>query len=216
MESLKIPPSVMSDNDAETNALASLHGGLGSRPGLFNLPTVATITAEGVILILEAAKGNNRIHAVDAVGNPVRLFSKQPEPYFLNFSATGGPDTQYLDIAVEFSGFVYVLSSNASTYRLDVYNVEQSGSNPISTTLGFNAARVTVDYWRNVYSLNYEVLTINGSLPASGITEPSISEWIPTIPPPCGVRRGRTSVAQVPEYESAPAPKRLLRRRFWS
>jgi hypothetical protein len=205
---------VMSDSEAETNALANLHGGLGSRPGLFSAPTVATITAEGVILILEA--GNNRIHAVDAVGNPVRLFSKQSQAYFLNFSVTGGPQTQYLDIAVEFSGFIYVLSSSGSAYRLDIYNVEQSGTNPISTTLGFNAAKLTVDYWRNVYSLNYEVLTINGSLPKSGVTEPSISEWIATTPPPCEVGRGRRSATQVPRCQSAPIPKRLLRRRFWT
>ncbi len=214
MESLKLPTSVMSDSDAEIHALANLHGGLGSRPGLFNAPTVTTITAEGVILILEA--GNNRIHAVDAVGNPVRLFNKQPQPYFLNFSATGGSGTFYLDIAVEFSGFIYVLSSSASIYRLDIYNVEQSGTNPISTTSGFYAAKVTVDYWRNVYSLNYEVLTINGSLPTNGVTEPSISEWIATTPPPCDVGRDRITATLANGYESAPPPKRPLRRRFWA
>jgi hypothetical protein len=70
------------------------------------------------------------------------LCSKQPVPYFLNFSATGGSETQYLDIAVEFSGFIYVLSSNGSAYWLDIYNLEQRGKDPISTTMGFNAANV--------------------------------------------------------------------------
>jgi len=153
---------------------------------------------------------------VDAVGNPVRLFTKQPQPYFLNFSATGGPETHYLDIAAEFSGFIYVLSSSASIYRLDIYDLEQSGTNPISTTLGFNAAKVTVDYWRNVFSLNYEVLMINGSLPTNSVTEPSISEWIATTPRPCEGGRGRISATLVHGYQSAPLPKRPLRRRFWA
>jgi hypothetical protein len=144
----------------------------------------------------------------------VQLFSKQPEHYFLNFSATGGPETQYLDVAVEFSGFIYVLSSSNSSYRLDIYNVDQSGTDPISTTQGFNAAKVTVDYWRNVYSLNYEVLLTNGSLPKNGVTEPSISEWIPTTPPPCEAGRGRSNATLAGGYQRAPVPKRPLRRRF--
>ena len=51
--------------------------------------------------------------------------------------------------------------------------------------MGFNAAKITVDYFRNVYSLNYEVLMANDALPASGITEPSISLWSPTTLPGC-------------------------------
>jgi len=173
---------------------------------LFNVPTVSAITAEGVVLILEA--GNNRIHAVDINGNPVRHFSNQTEQYFLPFTQTGGEGTQYLDLAVEFSGFIYVLSYKNPVYRLDIYRQDQSGTDPISTTTGFNAAKLVVDYWRNVYSLNYEVLKLpNGTLPA--VTEPSISQWIPTAPPPC---QGPPTLATV----HLPSRKRLLHRRnFW-
>ena len=108
MEMLKLPTAPMADADAAVNLLATLHGGQGTRPGLFDAPTVTAITAEGTVLIIES--GNNRIHAVDIAGNPVRVFSKQPVGYFFNFSQTGGAGTQYLDVAVEFSGFIYVLS----------------------------------------------------------------------------------------------------------
>ena len=64
IESLKLPTAAVSDSEAAVSLIANLHGGLGDRPGLFNNPTVATITAEGVILIVET--GNNRIHAIDA------------------------------------------------------------------------------------------------------------------------------------------------------
>ena len=205
MESLRLPDKAVTDAEAAVSLVATLHGGEGTRPGLFNAPTVSTITSDGVILILES--GNNRIHAVDLVANPVRHFSKQQVPYFLNFTATGGAETQYLDIAAEFSGFIYVLSSATSVYRLDVYHRDQTGTDPISTTMGFNAAKVAVDYFRNVYSLNYEVLLVKGALPASGITEPSISQWIPTTPPPC------MAGVSAPVRTSRVGDQRLLRRR---
>jgi hypothetical protein len=205
MESLLLPIAPVSDAAAGVSLLANLHGGLGSRPGLFSSPSAATITAEGVVLILEG--GNNRIHAVDAFANPVRHFSGQAEPYFLNLSETGGGGTEYLDIAVEFSGFIYVLSSSNSVYRLDIYSADQKGSSPVCTTMGFNAAKVTVDYWRNVYSLNYEVLKANGALPANGVTEPSISQWIPTTPPACDANVLATAQTRMARNQ------RLLRRR---
>jgi hypothetical protein len=37
-------------------------------------------------------------------------------------------------------------------------------------------AEGTVDFWRNVHTLNYEVL----HLPGPGITEPTVSLWVPT------------------------------------
>jgi hypothetical protein len=92
----------------------------------------------------------NRIHAVDVSGNPVRHFTKQAVPYFLNLTETGGANTQYLDIAAEFSGLIYVLSISSGVYRLDIYQPGLGGTTPLSTTMGFNAAKVTVDYWRNV------------------------------------------------------------------
>jgi hypothetical protein len=213
MESLKLPGGAVKDAEAAANLIANLHGGLGDRPGLFNNPTVATITAEGVILVVEA--GNNRIHALDASANPLPHFTKQSQKYFFSFSATGGASTQYLDIAVEFSGFIYVLSLDNSVYRLDIYHPDQAGTDPISTTMGFNAAKVTVDYWRNVYSLNYEVLMVKGALPASGVTEPSISQWIATTPPPCEGESVRPSPTSTRAYQRGSVPKRLLRRRFW-
>ena len=92
------------------------------------------------------------------------------------------PGREYLDIAVEFSGYIYVLSTDAShAHRLDIYHPTQTGALPICTTRNLNAARHAVDFWRNVYSLNYEVLTLpGGGIP--GFTEPSVSLWVP--PPP--------------------------------
>jgi hypothetical protein len=111
----------------------------------------------------------------------VQFFKKQQQTYFLNLTATADADTVYLDLAVEFTGYLYVLSYNQSTnlYRMDIYHPEQSDTNPISTTQQVNAAKLTVDFWRNVYTLNYELLQLpGGGVP--GITEPSISLWVPS------------------------------------
>ncbi len=217
MESLRLPPKPLSDGAAGVSLLASLHGGLGDRPGLFNTPTATTITSDGVILVLES--GNNRIHALDLGANPLRHFTKQPTPYFLNLSETGGGTTTYLDMAVEYSGYIYVLSMSSGVYRLDIYHPDQSNTAPISTTKDFYAAKVTVDYWRTVYSLNYEVLTMPGQTPPpNGVTEPSISQWFPFTPPPCsseGIKQPRTSGITKRPQITARTPRRLLRRSFW-
>jgi hypothetical protein len=218
LESLKVPASPVTDDEASVNLLATLHSGFGTRPGLLDTPTAVNVTAEGAVLVVEA--GNNRIHAMDIYGNPVKLFTKQSTPYFLNFSETGGASTEYLDIATEFTGFIYVLSATTSDqvtyqYRLDIYAPDQNGTQPISTTMGFNAAKLAVDYWRNVYSLNYEVLRLpNQQFPASGVTEPSISQWLPTTPPPCTV--GGTPTPPPGRWRRHPRRRhdsRLLRRR---
>ncbi len=124
---------------------------------------------------------NNRIQAFDLGGNPVSYFKKQKSPYFLQLPVTEG--ATYLDLAIEFTGYLYVLSRNPSSpdFRMDIYHPAQSDTHPICTTKGINAAKLCVDLWRNVYVLNYEVLKLpNGQIPAR--TEPSVSFWVP--PPP--------------------------------
>ncbi len=106
MESLILPAAPLTDCQAGISLIADLHGGHGSRPGLFNAPAAATVTAEGVVLSLES--GKNRVHAVNISGNPVRHFPTQPVPYFFNLTGTGGASTSYLDIGVEFTGLIYL------------------------------------------------------------------------------------------------------------
>jgi hypothetical protein len=136
-----------------------------------------------VILVLEA--GNNRIQALDLGGNPVRHFNKQTTPNASPYSLQlGGTDPQqgwqYLDLAVEYTGYLYVLSFNQNSfvYRLDIYHPDQPDGKPIATTLDINAARLAVDFWRSVYTLNYEVLQLPGGA-AARLTEPSVSLWSP-------------------------------------
>lgn len=179
METLKVAPAPMSDDQAALHLVARRHLGQGSQPGRLQSPAAAAISPDGVVLVLE--QGNNRIQALDVGANPVRYFRRQDTPYFLNLTATAGGNTVYLDLAIEYTGFLYVLSvdqgQTSSVYRLDIYHPQQAGTTPISTTMNVNAGRLTVDFWRNVYTLNYEVMQFNGTYPA--VTEPSVSLWTP-------------------------------------
>jgi hypothetical protein len=182
LEVLKVPPLPVSDDDAAKQYLARTLSGPGVLPGLMLSPLALAIAPDGAILVLE--QGNNRIQALDLGGNPVRYFTHQPQPYFLELDATRG--AAYLDLAVEFSGYLYVLSKDGNNaHRLDIYHASQTSTSPICTTLGVNAAKLAVDFWRHLYTLNYEVLESNGEIPS--FTEPSVSFWLP--PPPTGASR---------------------------
>jgi hypothetical protein len=98
----------------------------------------------------------------------------------------GGPSdtTIYLDVAAETKGFIYVLSyvkpgDKASDYRLDLYNPDGTPVTPDPNTSNgqVNAARMPVDQWRTVFSLNYEQM--NGP---AGRPEPTVSQWTPSTP----------------------------------
>ena len=180
LEVLKIPKTPIKDADAAQFLVARTLSGPGLLAGLVMSPVAMAIAPDGAILVLE--QGNNRIQAFDLGGNAVSFFKQQADPHFLELDATAG--ATYLDLAVEFSGYLYVLSKDANNlHRLDIYHSSQAGTAPICTTHDMNAAKLTVDFWRHVYTLNYEVLRLpppSGAIP--DFTEPSVSLWV--APPP--------------------------------
>jgi hypothetical protein len=180
LEAVKLPAAPVDDASAGKRFLARTYSGLGSRPGLMIAPVAAAISADGAILVLENSDGNNRIQAFDLGGNAIPYFKKQPRPYFLQLDIS--KNSTYLDLAVEFSGYLYVLSRDGGNLHwLDIYHPLQDGNAPICRTSGINAARLAVDFMRSVYTLNYDILSLpGGSIPA--LTEPSVSLWLP--PPP--------------------------------
>ena len=164
--------------------------GPGSRRGLITSGKAIAATHSGaVFLILE--DGNKRVQALDADGNPVYDYFKDKDGNAI-VDADGNPTSffmlkdegsvsTYLDMSVEFTGFVYVLShlndgSVVSDYRVDIYT---PAGEWLAQTLDVAAARMVVDFWRNMYTLNYETL-----VGPDGVGEPSVSQWIPSTPTP--------------------------------
>lgn len=173
LEVLDLPAAAVADTDAP---LSQVRSGVGTREGLMNGPIHAAITAQGALLVLE--QNNNRIQAFDLGGNPVPYFANGA--YFVPLKDPAGTAV-YLDLAVEYSGYLYVLSYTGSgpfTYHLDIYTPDGAW---LARTSGMNADKLAVNYWRDLFTLNYQVLKLpNGTIPNR--TEPSVSHWIPSTP----------------------------------
>jgi hypothetical protein len=170
-----IPDQGLPDDQAP---VAVLKMGYGTREGLLHTPRGLAITSDGTILILE--HGTRRIQAVDLSGNSVLRFAGGTQSIVQLEATELGGTINYLDIAVEPLGYMYVLSyvgtgSSASNYHLDLFDPDGIY---LGRTTGLAAARIVVDMWRTAYTLNYQTILGPGSR-----VEPSISAWIPSTPP---------------------------------
>lgn len=173
IEVLTLPSSPSLDISAPCAVLMS---GEGTREGLLHRPVALSVGSDGTIYILE--EQNNRVQALDISGNPIKKFSTGGDPYFFTLK-TDGETVKYLDMGVEYSGYVYVLSYVnsgylAQDYRIDIYTPDGVW---LARTEGVAAAKMVVDHWRNIYTLNYEMFQGPG-----GRTEPSVSQWTPSTP----------------------------------
>jgi hypothetical protein len=180
-EVLRPPASPATDQEARQQLIAQVIGGTGDRPGKLKDVTAATFTKDGVLLMLE--NGNNRIQAFDIGSNPVRYFGiTTAQTYFLDL--TEMPRAQgwrHLDIQADVGGLLYVLSHNSQTgvYRLSIYDKVAQLQQALSVTEGIFAARIGLDHWRDLYTLNYQPVSVQGSSTRPEITEPSVSLWTP-------------------------------------
>lgn len=176
MEILHLPGTPSSD---DTAAAATMLSGRGSQPGLLLAPVAVSISPNGAVMVLDA--GNNRVQAFDTFGSVNNVFRDSDGNPVNYFPLTATDATRYLDLAVEAAvGYFFVLyftndGSLPEHYVLDIYT--KDGVH-LTKTRGLAAARLALDYWRNVYTLNFEPITgVNGRL------EPSVSQWIPSTPP---------------------------------
>ncbi len=148
--------------------------------------TVRNIGKEWIVQDLSGAQS----YFISRAANDFsKLSLNRYNSYVPLFNPEGRTDIRYLDMAVEAKGYVYVLSytgsgDRESDYRLDIYQPDgkflvrtpEQRLQPTNPEY-LNVARIAIDIWRNVYSLNFEA--IHGP---SNRTEPSISHWVPTPP----------------------------------
>jgi hypothetical protein len=180
LEIITLRPAPVADERA---AVAALKGGRGTRVGLLDTPiAVGVDLMSGAILVLEGG-ATRRIQAFDCFGNQVLRFDKKGTAT-MDLRSTGSAAVQYLDMAVESTGYIYVLSfvgdgRNVADYRLDIYDPDSMDDTYLSRTTGVAAGKMAVDLWRNVFTLNYEPI-----IGPTGV-EPSLSEWIPSTPDGC-------------------------------
>jgi hypothetical protein len=172
--------------------LAAYVAGPGTEIGLLSSPTAVAVTNPGIVIVLEA--GASQLAAFDLDGNPVRYFGTgSPAAFTLTLPR---PAT-YLDVAVDGSGQIYVLSyqgdgTQLADYRIDVYT--PSGAPLATNSPGTNIPHIAVDYWRSIYAANYTALLDSSTSqpridPALGVPEPSLSRFDPITS--SGARRRR-------------------------
>ncbi len=154
--------------DADSRRAPGAYSGPGSRDGLLNGPVCAVVAPGGAILVLEQI--NNRIQAFDTGANPAPFFAGAST---MPLKAQSG-NVVYLDMAIEFVGYIYVLSQNTGTglYSMDIYTPT---GQLLATTNNMNASKLAIDLFRNVFTLNFQTIQ-----PVGNLTEPSISQWIPS------------------------------------
>jgi hypothetical protein len=165
--------------------VATIYAGLGTRPGLLTDPIAVACSLDKVMVLQQAytdpspGQPYGSVCAFDVKGNPVNCFAGGASVTSLHPEGTA--QVVVVDLSVESKGYLYVLKYLnptsgpvlASDYRLDIYNPDGSF---LTQVAGLAAARLQVDLWRNVFTLNYEILT------GSGRTEPSVAQWIPSTP----------------------------------
>lgn len=166
-ESLLIgPPGTVADEP-----VAGISGSAGDRPGHFAGPVALALAPGGAVLVLENI--NRRIQAIDCFGNPVPYFGGSSPLLALVAESRA---VTYLDLASDADGHLYVLlylgnGDAVGDYRLDLYAAD---GRYLGGTPGVNAARIAVDRWRNVYTLDFAHLLGPGER-----TEPGISVYAP-------------------------------------
>lgn len=208
---IQIGPLVMAGASDADVPMARVHAGkakVSDRPGLLFHPVAVSCAYDGTILVLEDTKSSEsdgvvlaRIQAFDLNGNPVNRFfdaNNNPTP-FLDLSSTG--QNTYLDIAAvgdQTMTYMYVLyytddGATAADYHISIYHYGASApaTNPLVTTDNLAAAKIAVDMWHTLYTLNYAMVTDgkgnvagpkNATTGPGGRTVPSLSEWLPSTP----------------------------------
>jgi hypothetical protein len=171
IEILRLPKQPYAqDSDAQ---YATQIGKPGSYVGRLHGSRAMALTRDGnTFLVLEET--NNRIQAFNTNGQVVKYFAGQSEIPLRQWEEDQAKQITYLDMNLEYGGYLYVLSYEGAgdkpeLYRLDIY--DPSGQK-LARTIGVSAARLAVDQWRAVYTLNFELLIGRNQRP-----EPSVSLW---------------------------------------
>ncbi len=161
--------------------------GPGTETGLLKTPTALAVTNAGTVIALDA--GRSQLAAFDVLGAPVRIFgTTKPLSFRLPLPQPPAPQNRtYLDVSVDGSDQIYVLSytgdgSQVGGYRVDVYL--PNGTPLVTNSTGMNVPHLAVDYWRSLHAANYTpILDSSGQVridPALGVAEPSISRFDPS------------------------------------
>jgi hypothetical protein len=179
VEILRLPAAPYATDAAAVFARQA--AGKGANVGLLDTARAIAPTLDGQsFIVLE--EGNRRLQAFTVNGVSVPYFKGgRPVVPLAIRPEDAGSQLTYTDLAIEAKGYLYVLSyvgagRSAQDFHLDLYEPDGTW---LARTSGVTAAKLVVDRWRTLYTLNYQLLKGPGGRP-----EPSVSRWVPSWPTP--------------------------------
>lgn len=144
-------------------------------PDVLFAPQVVAFTATGALMIVDQTPAGHyaRIFSSNGTALDYPLFGG-----FYKALKTENESVTYLDISVDAEGYFFILKRlggglSVEDYRLDLYKPDGTF---LSQTSGVAAHKMRSDFWRNIYTLNYEQTTKDGSY-----NEPTVSIWAPPV-----------------------------------
>ncbi|WP_417838269.1 hypothetical protein [Tritonibacter scottomollicae] len=203
---LNIDQAGKSDADmpvANTNAGKAL---IADREGFLFRPVALGCSYDGTLLILDQVfsqeTSESRVQAFDLLGRPVPCFldDKGEATSILPIPNDG---EVYLDMCVvgnKSMTYIFILyytgnGKSPTDYNVAIYGfgekAKSSEMTPIVTTNKVPAARIAVDMWHTLYTLNYQMVAdtagkasgpVTSHAGPAGRTVLSISEWLLPVP----------------------------------
>ncbi len=139
-------------------------------------PVAIAFTSTGLLMVIDQNTPlGDVVHVVSSKGTPVSYGAFGAT--FVRLKNEKEAIT-YLDFSVDADGYFFVLklvgrADTADNYKLDLYAPDGTH---LSQTSGMAAHKMHSDYWRNIYTLNYEQTSKDGT-----INEPTLSIWVPPV-----------------------------------
>jgi len=142
---------------------------------LLTNPSVVSFSPTSRLFVVDSTSTNDYIKVFNVYGSPLAYSSFGGATY--SVLKTEIEDIEYLDLSVDSQGYFFILKTVGGTdsidnYKLDLYDIDGTF---LAQTSGMAANKMHADYWRNIYSLNYEQTTNDGH------SEPTISIWVPPV-----------------------------------
>lgn len=163
--------------DASKAPLSKVIGGPGTSIGrLHDATGLAFLPAGAGFVVLEASSDGapGRVQAFTFDGASVDRFGGQAS--FALAGEDSGVKVTYTDMKIDpTESYVYVSSyvnegQSASDFRLDIYGI--TDGKLVSRTVGVVGAKMAIDKWRDLYTLDYQ------NLDGATWPEPSVSQWV--------------------------------------
>jgi hypothetical protein len=185
---LRLSDTPVPTSEVSNNAVLLVGSGLNDSRLIDS--TAMAISKDGALLVLQDTPKAPAIKAFDIDGKPWAIFDVGAGPTsVMPLLSERTKNVVYLDMAMADSKLIWVLSYEVSGttsiptdpkfFRLDIYDYL---GNQVVRQTNVPVARIAVDTFHNLYTMNYQYVLSPSGQPVTSRTEPSVSDWLPSTP----------------------------------